>query len=231
MVREGQYDLVIGNPPYQGTSKMADASYLSKHYSRGKADLYAAFLQRGLELVKDGGFSALLTMRNWMFISQYSAIREFLIENYDLRLLGDIDRGGFEAIVDEVVSTVMSIFVKKNPSESFSIAMQPTPLNDNSRDSQRTNRKRAAVLAQVGRYEFKTQNFNVIKEKPLIYWWDDAFLKLYSSYPVIGEESPARATQGFYNNTRFFRKSYEVQSSDIRLDKNSKKKFFMGSFN
>ena len=46
---------------------------------------------------------------------------------------------------------------------------------------------------------------------------------MYSSYPVIGEESPARATQGFYNNTRFFRKSYEVQSSDIRLDKNSKK--------
>ena len=69
MVREGQYDLVIGNPPYQGTSKMADAGYLSKHYPKGKADLYAAFLQRGLELAKDGGFSAMITIRGWMFLN------------------------------------------------------------------------------------------------------------------------------------------------------------------
>jgi hypothetical protein len=215
MVREGQYDLVIGNPPYQGTSKMADAVYLSKHYPKGKADLYAAFLQRGLELAKDGGFSALLTMRNWMFISQYSAIREFLIENYDLRLLGDIDRGGFEAIVDEVVSTVMSIFVKKNPSESFSIAIQPTPLDDNSRDSQRTNRKRAAVLAHVGRYEFKTQNFNVIKEKPLIYWWDDAFLKRYAETPKVGELFQSRKGTWTSDNSRFLRLPHEVVGSEF----------------
>ncbi|MEM9504795.1 MAG: BREX-6 system adenine-specific DNA-methyltransferase PglX, partial [Cyanobacteria bacterium P01_E01_bin.43] len=68
LVREGAYDLVIGNPPYQGTSKMKDAKYVAKHYKRAKADLYAAFLQRGLELAKPGGLSALLTMRNWMFI-------------------------------------------------------------------------------------------------------------------------------------------------------------------
>jgi very-short-patch-repair endonuclease len=217
MVREGQYDLVIGNPPYQGTSKMADAGYLSKHYPKGKADLYAAFLQRGLELAKDGGFSALLTMRNWMFISQYSAIREFLIENYDLRLLGDIDRGGFEAIVDEVVSTVMSIFVKKNPSESFSIAIQPTPLDDNSRDSQRTNRKRAAVLAHVGRYEFKTQNFNVIKEKPLIYWWDDAFLKRYAETPKLGDETDVCKGIDTGINSRFLREPWEIDKTKMLL--------------
>jgi hypothetical protein len=49
---------------------MADAKYLVKHYPRGKADLDAAFLERGLQLVKPGGLSALLTMRNWMFINQ-----------------------------------------------------------------------------------------------------------------------------------------------------------------
>ena len=62
MVREGQYDIVIGNPPYQGTSKMADKAYVEAHYPRGKADLYAAFLERGLQLARPGGISALLTM-------------------------------------------------------------------------------------------------------------------------------------------------------------------------
>ena len=47
LLQEGQYDLVVGNPPYQGTSKMKDASYVAKHYPRAKADLYApCFHQR-----------------------------------------------------------------------------------------------------------------------------------------------------------------------------------------
>ena len=52
LMQEGAYDLVVANPPYQGTSKMADSKYIEKHYPLGKADLYAAFLLRGLELVR-----------------------------------------------------------------------------------------------------------------------------------------------------------------------------------
>ena len=32
LVREGRYDIVVGNPPYQGTSKMADSKYIEKQY-------------------------------------------------------------------------------------------------------------------------------------------------------------------------------------------------------
>jgi len=76
--------------------------------------LYAAFLERGLQLVKPGGISAMLTMRNWMFISQYSAIREYLVDSFDLRLLGDLETGAFEEVsaAQVVLSVVMSIFCK-----------------------------------------------------------------------------------------------------------------------
>ena len=47
MLREGTYDLVVSNPPYQGTSKIQDAAYVKRQYSKGKADLYAAFLWSG----------------------------------------------------------------------------------------------------------------------------------------------------------------------------------------
>ena len=170
MIRENSYDLVIGNPPYQGSSKMADSKYLEKHYPRGKADLYAAFLERGLQLAKAGGLSALLTMRNWMFISQFSDIRQYLIDNFDLRALGDFDRGAFDEVPNEILAVVLSIFRKHKLSDQAGIAIQPTPFDDNSYDRQRTNRKRAAVLLQVGRYEFHTDRFEVIKDKPLIYW-------------------------------------------------------------
>ena len=98
LVREGAYDLVVANPPYQGTSKMADTKYVAQTYPLGKADLYAAFLLRGLELVRGGGVSAMLTMRNWMFIKQYAGLREHLLGTYDLRALGDFEVGAFEEV-------------------------------------------------------------------------------------------------------------------------------------
>ncbi len=97
MVEEGKYDLVVGNPPYQGTSKMAEGGYVKKHYPRGKTDLFAAFLERGLQLAREGGVSALLTMRNWMFIKRYADLRQRLLSSYDLRALGDFAIGALDA--------------------------------------------------------------------------------------------------------------------------------------
>ncbi len=212
MIRENSYDLVIGNPPYQGSSKMADSKYLEKHYPKGKADLYAAFLERGLQLAKAGGLSALLTMRNWMFISQFSDIRQYLIDNFDLRTLGDFDRGAFDEVPNEILAVVLSIFQKRKPSDQAGIAIQPTPFDDNSYDRQRTNRKRAAVLLQVGRYEFHTDRFEVIKDKPLIYWWSKRDLNDYISYPHIGKLNPAETGIVTGNDIRFVRLTYEVYS-------------------
>jgi len=179
MVRERQYDIVVGNPPYQGTGKMADRAYVEDHYEEGKADLYAAFLMRGLQLARDGGVSAMLTMRNWMFIKQFSTLREWLLATHDLRILGDVDRGAFEDVPDEVVAAVMSV-VRKTPSGGAkSIAMQPTSLDDKTRDSQRTKRKRAAVLAQVGRFDFEPLRARIVPTAPVLYWWAPSLLEAY----------------------------------------------------
>jgi hypothetical protein len=210
MVREGQYDLVVGNPPYQGTSKIVEKSHIEDEYKLGKADLYAAFLERGIQLARSGGVSALLTMRNWMFIKQFSALREWLLKTYDLRMLGDIDRGAFEDVPDEVVAAVMSIFRDARPSESTSVAMQPTPLSDNTRDSDRTRRKRAALLTQVGRFEFTTSRVHLIASNPLVYWWPADLLKRYLSAPKLGETQPVRTGLCTSDNTRFLRNSWEV---------------------
>ncbi len=118
VLKEGAYHLVVGNPPYQGTSKMADADYVKRHYPLGKADLYAAFLIRGLQLAREGGTSSLLTMRNWMFIKQYADLRIWLLERFDLRVLGDFDRGAFEEVPDEVVAVAVSVFRSPLPLKS-----------------------------------------------------------------------------------------------------------------
>jgi len=209
-VREGRYHLVVGNPPYQGTSKMADADYVKDHYALGKADLFAAFLIRGLELAREGGTSALLTMRNWMFIKQYSGLREWLLEGFDLRGLGDFDRGAFEDVPDEVVSVCASLF-RVSDWRGQSVAMCPTPREDTSRDSERTQRKRAAVSCQTGVVRFEPGALKVVPEWPLVYWWGGDILHLYGRYQTIGTAAPASKGLCTCNDVRFLRCSWEVQ--------------------
>ena len=210
LVQEGQYDVVVGNPPYQGLSKTSLSDYVARKYPRGKADLYAAFLERGIELAREGGLSALLTMRGWMFLGTFAELRMHLLGTFDLRLLGDVDRGAFEDVPDEVLATVMSIVRRSPPALVPALAMQPTPLDDRTRDSKRTGRKRAAVLAQVGRYEFDPKGFEVIEGEPIVYWWSREFLQRYAEAPKLGATSPAKAGAVSGNHVRFLRLGWEI---------------------
>lgn len=211
LVREGQYDLVVGNPPYQGTSKMADKAYVEQHYPRGKADLYAAFLERGLQLAKPGGMSALLTMRNWMFIKQFSALREWLLATYDLRMLGDVGWGAFREMKDNPVT--MSI-VRKAAGSQSSTALSPTDPSARVRTLAHFDSLITGLLCQLGRFEFLPRKLQIIPEAPIVYWWSDAVITEYSTSPLIGTSCLVAPGVKTGNDVRFTRCAFEVASPD-----------------
>jgi len=218
MVREGAYDLVVANPPYQGTSKMAEAKYIEQQYPLGKADLYAAFLLRGLELVREGGVSAMLTMRNWMFIKQYSALREELLKTHGLNALGDLDWGSFAEMKD--VKAVLSVF-QRNLTARKSLAISPTGTTPSGRTLVDYLKKQAGLLLAHEGYQFRITDLTSVPERPVVYWWTDE-LSLYKRYEMLGGSCPARATQGLYNNTRFVRTAAEIPRSHLRVGGDSK---------
>jgi hypothetical protein len=217
MAREGSYDVVVGNPPYSDVSLLAEQNYVKQSYPRGKANLYAAFLERGLQMARQGGLSALLTMRGWMFLGQFTDIRKHLLTQFDLVTLGDVDRGAFESVPDEVLATVMSILRASHPKKA-SVAIQPTPLSDSARDSDRTARKRAALLVQVGRHEFDPRGFEVIEGEPIVYWWTEDLLARYAKTPKLGEQSAVRVGLQTSDNRRFFRFIWEVHLETVQTD-------------
>lgn len=213
IMQEGAYDLVVGNPPYQGTSKMCDSKYIKGHYKLGKSDLYAAFLERGLQFARNGGVSALLTMRSWMFIKQYSNLRVSLLKEFDLRVLGDFDRGAFEEISGEVVAVVASIFYSAKPRENMSIAVQPTSRTDRSRGSQHTPRKRASTILHESLYSFDPRLFRMVSESPLLYWWPASMFQRYKELPKIGDITPGREGITTSDNARFRRYVWELSAA------------------
>ncbi len=214
IAKEGAYDVVVGNPPYQGLSKTEKFGHVAKTYSRGKDNLYAAFLERAVELAKKGGVSALVTMQGWMFIGQFTELRRYLLKEAGLRLLADLNTGAFEAASGVVVSAAMSV-LEPGISAASAIALRITEETrcDN------VPEKRSGLLAQVGRYAFEPAGVEVIEGKPLIYWWDKEFLAAYASAPKLRDLSPTREGVGTRNDPRYLRRWWEVQHGAIWLSR------------
>lgn len=218
MARERTYDLVIANPPYQGTSNMADAHYVEANFPLGKADLFAAFLLRGLELVRLGGVSAMLTMRNWMFIKQYEKLRSFLLAKYDLRSIGDFAIGAFAEVPNDVLTVAVSVFHKCTPSQTAIVAQQPTPFNKPAYDRQRTDRKIAATLAGDGIFKASAGNLYRIPGHPMVYWWRDDIIALATSGKLLGSLGNLPIGLQTGNNDRFLRRPWELNCDRIDIN-------------
>ncbi len=210
LAREGTYDIVIGNPPYQGLSKTAQFEYVTRNYARGKADLYAAFLERGLELVREGGLSALVTMRGWMFLQQFAELRRSLIHERDLRALADLGTGAFSSrSMDDVISTAL-VIARPARTNASTVAVQAAPLTDPRRDAGKPARRRSALLCQENVYAFNPTGFKVIDGEPIVYWWNKDLLREYGRAPKLGNVAPARVGLQTGDNMRFVRSVWEL---------------------
>lgn len=78
-----KYDVVVTNPPYMAPDPK-QKPYVQENYPDSKSDLFAAFIEKGLDLTKVNGYSCLVTMQSWMFLSSYEKLRMKLINNNTL---------------------------------------------------------------------------------------------------------------------------------------------------
>ena len=179
--------------------------------------MYAAFLERGLQLSKREGLSALLTMRNWMFIKQHAEVRKHLNKEYNLLLIGDLETGAFEEVsaAQVILSVAMTIFQKTKAGQSKSVALQPAPGDLKTEDN--TNRKRAALICQAGRFEFNVNQFKDIREMPLVYWWSKDFLRQYLGATKLGDESEVKKGMDTGDVSRFTRFVWEVNIGSVLI--------------
>ncbi|PRQ05135.1 BREX-6 system adenine-specific DNA-methyltransferase PglX [Enhygromyxa salina] len=215
MLEEGTYHLVVGNPPYQGTGKIADSDYVRSQYDVAKADLYAAFLQRGLGLARAGGGCAMITMRTWMFIKQFSSFRVWLLETHGLAVLGDLSWGAFEGMRDNPV--VMSVFRRESAGQR-SIALAPGDPQVRVRTKEEIHRKRAAIQCQEGLTPFTPATLKIIPEWPLIYWWTDNTLRIFRDTELLGKRAKVRQGLATSSDARFVRQPVECRGRTFCLD-------------
>ncbi|MBS5781622.1 MAG: BREX-1 system adenine-specific DNA-methyltransferase PglX [Clostridium sp.] len=111
-VLSAKYDVMITNPPYIGISSMEAPvkDYAVKNYPNSKSDMFAMFMETGF--VKPNGFTAMINMHSWMFLSSFEKLRIVLLGTKEIVTMAHLGARAFESIGGEVVQTTS--FVMRN---------------------------------------------------------------------------------------------------------------------
>ena len=201
-----QYDAVITNPPYMGSSAMSRelSAFVKAHYPAGKADLFACFMERCAELTRQDGCFTMIVQHAWMFLSSFRRLREFM-ERRTLRHLVHLGARAFAAgDVGTIVQTAAFTAFGQEVADYQTLYLRLTEAVD----------KEAAFFDESLRYACTREKFSTVPGKPLCDWMSDRMRELMKS-PKLGDA--CRICQGMTtsDNKRFVRRWYEVPREAI----------------
>jgi hypothetical protein len=209
-----QYTIVVTNPPYMGSGKMTPSlsKFVKREYPDSKADLFAVFMELAQKLNVQNGYHALITQHQWMFLSSFEKLRVKLRKNV-LVNMAHLGTRAFEEIGGEVVQS--TAFVMRNSSIPSYVGTYERLVNAPSQTA-----KENAYLEMVkdssckGLYRTNQANFEKIPGSPIIYWFSDKAVSLFT-LPLLGSMFKAGTGLQTSNDKEFVRLWYEVRYRSI----------------
>lgn len=205
-ILHAQFDAVITNPPYMGSSGMSKvlSDFVRANYPEGKADLFAAFMLRCAELTAESGCFSMITQHAWMFLSSYQKLRR-IMERHTLLSMVHLGAKAFSlndvgTIVQTTAFTALGREVKGLPGTFIRL----TERED----------KEAAFFDPALRFVCPAERFAALPGKALCYWVSDRMLSLLKA-PKLSEFCKICQGMTTSDNKRFLRRWYEVPPGSI----------------
>ncbi|MBO3739494.1 Eco57I restriction-modification methylase domain-containing protein [Actinoplanes flavus] len=99
-IAQYRYDVILMNPPFGDCSARAKSTF-DRSYPRTKNDVYAAFVERGIALLRDRGRLGAITSRTGFFLSNFQAWREeVILQAAPPVVVADLGSGVLDAMVE-----------------------------------------------------------------------------------------------------------------------------------
>jgi hypothetical protein len=219
----GHYAVVVANPPYMGTGSMDDrlSEYVKAEFSNGKADLFACFILRCLELCQPKGRVAMITMHSWMFLSSYTKLRATLAREHKLESMAHLGTGAFDTIGGEVVSTTAFVVEANVIRNSFVGTYVRLVYGANEAEKAKALRAAASGTSSSDVYRVTNADLAALPGGAIAYWMSPALLHAMTGNTLLGEISEPRCGMNTGENARFVRNWWEVDYGRSLFDAES----------
>ncbi|WP_437744604.1 BREX-1 system adenine-specific DNA-methyltransferase PglX [Sorangium sp. So ce1504] len=207
-VAETKFDVVLMNPPFGAGSMRAKRNF-EKAYPRTKNDVYAAFVERSLELIHEEGRIGALTSRTGFFLKSFREWREeTLLTHGREMILADLGIG----VLDDAMVETAAYTIGKGTCSTFIRLTSEASKGD-------------ALLASVARSDnsgaqnihcLSLQEFRAVEGAPFSYWLATSVRRLFRALPPFeSEERFARLGASTKDDFRFLRLWWEVPLGSV----------------
>lgn len=197
---------VVANPPYMGSSSFNPfmSKWVKKNYPDVKSDLCTCFIERGFNLAKDRGYSAMVTMASWMFLSSFEAMRRRILDS--------------KSIVSMCYMGHMVMRIAFNTSATVFANCRTNSLGSYCRiEAKDLDAAGNPVSFSAGETEFyrrDAETFKQIPGTPIAYWLSEKYGHMFE----LGTMKSAYVSGGrlkTHDNEKYVRNWWEVPASLI----------------
>ena len=208
------YHVVITNPPYLNSSYMPDVlkTYIQKHYSSFKGDMFAVFSKKTIELAEKDGYIGLLMPYVWMFISSYEKMREWINQNAEITTLVQLEYNAFEAACVPVATLTMKKWKTRGNGQYIRLS------DFRGAENQAPMTLKAIEDCNCGyRFSACQNDFERIPGSPLAYWVGKNVFEAFSK-STLSSIAEARVGLATGQNEYYLRLWFEVPRDTIGFD-------------
>jgi hypothetical protein len=208
-----RYHVVVANPPYMGVKQMHRGikEFAKEFYSTGRADLFAMFLELGFRLSKPAGFSAMVTMESWMFLTSYEDLRESILATKTILCFLHMPysgKGGTSMGINFGTSAV--VFLNKS-----------APLHEAHYSCVRyyeTDENGVPVTFPVKNERLShnsAESFRNIPGNPIGYWMPKSVRSVFQKSDLLEVVADVKQGLATADNDRFIRRWFEIDFQQI----------------
>jgi hypothetical protein len=211
-----EYDVVVTNPPYLGSRFMDGRlkGFLKTHYRGFERDIFAAFMVRNFHFTRSGGLLAFMTPFVWMFISSYSKLRRFVLDQTRICSLVQLHYSGFEDATVPICTFALFKPTSEGAEESAGTYIRLASFSGSEEQSKRTL-EAVRDPACPWRFQIDQSTFDRIPGAPFAYWMNEQLRSSFHGRGTIGASVPMGIGLNTGDNARFLRKWWEVDRKRI----------------
>jgi hypothetical protein len=205
-IAEKKYDVVLMNPPFGAGSTRAKKDF-EKAYPRTKNDVYAAFVERAIDLLSPRGRVGAITSRTGFFLTSFQSWRkDVLLKTAPPVVFADLGLGVMDAAMVEAAAYCLERASLATPSTVFLRVL------DELHDKEAGLRRVLATPSPTEEFIVPPTELASIPGSPFAYWASKSLRDLFrSNSPTESDGRIARRGSSTGDDPRRLRTWWEVR--------------------